>query len=135
MAAPVASRCGPPLSRPVLRGTSGMLSTADYWHAMFDHVNEMLPVQSAADALSVPVDGPRLPDCCWPGSRCAIAACCCAISRFAVSGGRPRLDHVRFAAYSKPRRDHCCRSPFRNWSITPSVVAARNVVRPRRAWQ
>jgi hypothetical protein len=40
----------------VLRGTGGVLSAAD-WHAMFDHVTEMLPVNSAADALQYLLTG------------------------------------------------------------------------------
>jgi len=40
----------------VLHGTGGMLSAAD-WHAMFDHVSEMQPVQSAAEALQYLLTG------------------------------------------------------------------------------
>jgi hypothetical protein len=84
----------------VLRGTSGMLSTAD-WHAMFDHVNEMLPVQSAADAcqylLTGMLAGLLL---AWLALRHrSVLLCYLAFCGLGLVG--LGWTHVRFAAYSE----------------------------------
>lgn len=82
----------------VLHGTGGMLSAAD-WHAFMDHINEMQPVKSAADALQFLLTGMFAAlSLSWLALRHrSVVLCYVALCGFAmVALG---WTHVRFAAY------------------------------------
>jgi hypothetical protein len=82
----------------VLHGTGAMLPAAD-WHAMFDHVTEMLPVSTAADALQYLLTGTlaALLLASLALRRRDLVLGYVALCGFALTG--LGWSHVRFAAY------------------------------------
>ncbi len=82
----------------VLRGTGGMLNAAD-WHLMFDHVTEMMPVNSAAEALQYLLTGTLAALLLsWLALRHrSVVLGYAAMCAFALTG--LGWTHVRFAAY------------------------------------
>lgn len=82
----------------VLHGTGGVLSAAD-WHAMFDHVREMLPVNSAPEAVQYLLTGMLAALLLsWLALRHrSVVLGYVAMCAFALTG--LGWTHVRFAAY------------------------------------